>query len=151
MDLEKLSLSDKIILGSAALLTISMFLPWFKLDFGGFGSASANGFDVSFLWGTFPWLLSLVMAGHVAVTNFKPDIEVPDLPVPWGQAHLIAGGVAAALVVLELLTGEDPLDRSFGIFLATIAVGGLAYGGFLKNGEEDGGGAGAPPAPPTEF
>lgn len=151
MDFDKLSLSDKIILGGALLLTVAMFLPWFKLDFG-FGEVSGNGFDVGFLFGTLPWLLSLVMAGHVLMTQLKPEQELPELPVPWGQAHLIAGGAIAALIVLKLLIGESGLDRSFGLFLAVIAGGGLAYGGFLKNGEEEtGGGAAAPPAPPAEF
>ncbi len=150
MDLSKLSLQDKIILGAAALLTVAMFLPWFKFEAFGF-SATASGFDVGFLFSWVPWLLSLVMAGQVAVTNFKPEQEVPDLPIPWAQAHLYAGGAAAALVVLKLLIGESELDRSFGLFLAVIAAGGLAYGGFLKSKEEDGGTAGAPPAPPTEF
>lgn len=156
MDFEKLSLSDKLVLGGALLLTIAMFLPWFKLDFGGFGgSVSANGFDVGFLWATLPWLLSLVMAGHVLMTQLKPDQELPELPIPWGQAHLIAGGIAAAFIVLKLAIGEEFFDRSFGIILAAVAGGALAYAGFLKNGEGDGAsasaGSSAPPAPPSEF
>jgi hypothetical protein len=151
MDFAKLSLSDKLILGGAALLTIAMFLPWFKFEFFG-SSITANGFDVGFLWATLPWLLGLAMAGVIVMSNLKPDQELPELPVPYGQANLIAGGVAAGLIVLKLLIGESELDRSFGLFLAVIAGGGLAYGGFLKKGEDEGGTtSAAPPAPPTEF
>lgn len=153
MDISKLSLQDKIILGAAALLTVSMFLPWFTVK--GYGTAT-SGFDY-FMNGTLPWLLAIVMGAQVGLTNFKPDQEIPDLPIPWGKAHLYAGGAAAALIVLRLLVGESDgggfieVSRGIGLFLATIAGGGLAYGGFLKSKEEDGGTAGAPPAPPTEF
>lgn len=151
MDFAKLSLSDKLILGGALVLTVAMFLPWFKVEFFG-TSVTANGFDTGFLWATFPWLLGLASAGVVLMKELKPEQELPELPVPYGQAHLIAGGVAAALIVLKLLIGEsDPIERSFGLFLAVIAGGALAYGGFLKNGEEEGASSAAPPAPPTEF
>ena len=47
---------------------------------------------------------------------------MPELPIPLGLAFLIAGGLAAFLVVIKLLIGDDvvgvDLDRKFGIFLA---------------------------------
>ena len=49
--------------------------------------------------------------------------------------HLGLGGLAALLVVLKLLIGEDPssvVKRAFGLFIAAIAAIGLAAGGFLK-------------------
>lgn len=150
MDFDKLSLSDKIVLGGAAAFTIAMFLPWFKFEAFGF-SQSIGGFSAGFL-AFLPWLISLAMGGHVLITHLKPEQELPDLPVPWGQAHLIGGGVAAALVLLRMVTGPQGYGTSLGLYLALIAAGALAYGGFLKNGEEEtGGGAAAPPAPPTEF
>ena len=151
MDLNKLTLSDKIIAGSGILLFIAYFLPWFKVDFGAFGgSATASGSDVGFLWSTFPMLIGLAMAGTVIASKLF-DVKLPDLPVSWGQAYLGAGGLAALLVVLKLLIGEDPSDiikRAFGLFIATIAALGLAAGGYLKfAGKEDGGTASPPPPP----
>ena len=140
MDLNKLTTSDKIIAGSGILLFIAYFLPWFKVDFGVLGgSASASGGDVDFLWSTLPMLIGLVMAG-VVIASKMFDVTLPTLPIPWGQAHLALGGLAAVLVVLKLLIGEDPselIDRSYGLFLAAIAAIGLAVGGFLKFQEGD--------------
>ena len=156
MDLKKLSMADKVIAGSGILLFIAYFLPWFKLDFGGAfggGSVTASGGDVGFFWATLPMLLGLCAAG-VVIANKLFDVKLPDLPIPWGQALLIGGAIAAVLVVLKLIIGEDPssiVDRSFGLFIAAIAALGLAAGGFLKFKEGDsegsppGGGTGSAP------
>lgn len=135
MDLNKLTTSDKIIAGSGIVLFIAYFLPWFKVDFGPLGgSASASGSDVDFLWSTLPMLLGLIAAGLV-IANKLFDVKLPDLPIPWGQAFLGLGALAAVLVVLKLIIGEDPseiVDRSYGLFLAALAAIGLAVGGWLK-------------------
>ena len=156
MDLNKLSTSDKVIAGSGILLFIAYFLPWFTAD-AGIVSVDATGGDVGFLWATLPMLLGLVMAGVVIASKLF-DVKLPELPVPWGQAMLGAGALAAVLVVLKLIIGEDAdgaealgidISRGIGIFLATIAALGLAAGGFLQLQEGDdapaGGGTGSAP------
>ncbi len=145
MDLNKLSTSDKVIAGSAIALLIFSFLPWFEVDFGPFGSASVNGWEF-FFWGILPVLLGLVMLAQIAITVFSPDTKLPELPVTWGQVHLGAGGIAAVLVILKLLIGEDPASRAFGLFLSVLAAIGLAVGGFLKFQEEKAGTSSAPPS-----
>ena len=124
---------------AAIVLFIASFLDWFSVDTP-FGTYGGNGWDVGFLWGGLPTLLGLVMLAHVAISNFAPDVSVPDWP--WGRVHMVAGIVAAALVILKLIIGEDvggfDLDRSFGIFLAALAAIGLAVGGFLYNQEREG-------------
>ncbi|MEQ1788289.1 MAG: hypothetical protein ABL966_14650 [Acidimicrobiales bacterium] len=148
MDLNKLTTSDKIIAGSGLLLFVAYFLPWFKLDIFG-ESVTASGGDVGFLWSTFPMLIGLVLAGSVIASKLF-DVKLPDLPVPWGQFYLGLGALAALLVVLKLLIGEDFVDRAFGLFIAAIAAIGLAAGGFLRFQEGDdapaaGGGTGSAP------
>ena len=153
MDINKLSLSDRIIVASGILLFIAYFLPWFKVSIEGFedipgtgGSATASGGDVDFIWSTLPMLIGLVMAGVIVASKLF-DVKLPDLPVTWGQAHLGLGALAALLVVLKLIMGEDAdgaelfgveVSRSFGLFLAALAAIGLAAGGFLmfKEGDE---------------
>lgn len=135
MDLNKLTTSDKIIVGSGILLFIAYFLPWFKVDFGQFGGeVTASGSDVDFLWSTLPMLIGLLLAGLVIASKLF-DVKLPELPVPWGQVYLGLGALAALLVVLKLIIGEDPSDiveRAYGLFIAAIAAIGLAAGGFLK-------------------
>ncbi|MEL7210391.1 MAG: hypothetical protein AAGK32_19535 [Actinomycetota bacterium] len=155
MDLSKLSMGDKVIAGSALAYFIFMFFPWFELDLGPgdifiSGTADANGFDVGFLWGFFPLLLALIMVAIVAVKAFSPDTELPELPIGYGQLLLGLGSLAAVLVVLKLLIGEDFFSRQFGLFLAALAAIGLAAGGFLKmqEGDEATTPGSAPPPPP---
>ncbi len=149
MDLNKLTTSDKVIAGSGIVLFIAYFLPWFKIE--AFGvSATASGGDVGFLWSTFPMLIGLVLAGCVIASKLF-DVKLPDLPVPWGQFYLGLGALAALLVVLKLLIGEDFVDRAFGLFIAALAAIGLAVGGYMKFAakEDDapaaGGGTGSAP------
>jgi hypothetical protein len=154
VDLNKLTTSDKVIAGSGIALFIAYFLPWFKVE--GFGaSGTGSGGDIGFLWGTFPMLIGLVMAGVVIASKLF-DVKLPELPIPWGQALLGAGALAALLVVLKLLIGHDldgaeelgfEVSRSFGLFLAALAAIGLAVGGFLKFQEGDDATT-LPPPPP---
>jgi hypothetical protein len=141
LDLNKLTTADKVIAGSGILLFIAYFLPWFKVDFGPLGGdVTASGGDVDFLWSTLPMLLGLIMAGIIIATRLF-DVKLPDLPFPLGLIMLALGGLAALLVVLKLLMGEDPSDiveRAYGLFIATLAAIGLAAGGFLKFQEEGG-------------
>lgn len=159
MDLSKLTLGDKVIAGSGLALLIFSFFPWFEYDFG-FGSASQSGWDFT-LTGIVPVLLGLVMVAWVVATKLA-DMTLPDLPLPEGQLLLGLGAVAALLVILRLLiggsdAGTDVLERTIGIFLATLAAIGLAAGGFLKFQESGGelpksggnkqGGGNQPPTP----
>ncbi len=140
MDLSKLTTSDKVIAGSGIVLFIASFLPWFKLDFLG-ESVTANGWDVGFFWAGIPGLLGLAAAGAVLASKLG-DVKLPELPVGWGQAFLIAGAVSAAIVLLKLIMGEDFVDRAWGLFLATIAALAFAAGGYLKFQEEKSGTSG---------
>jgi len=157
VDLNKLSTADKVIAASGILLFIAYFLPWFKAD-AGIVTVSATGGDVGFFWATLPMLLGLIAAGTVIATKLF-DVKMPELPIPLGQALLVDGAIAAVLVVLKLIIGEDTdgagvfgieITRAFGLFLAAIAAVGLAAGGFLKYqegeaGSASGGGSGSAP------
>ena len=169
MDFSKLKTSDWVIAASGLILLIASFLDWFTVEIEGnefFSGASAggNGWDVGFYWAGIPVLLGLAMIAVVAIKAFSPETKLPDLPIGWGQALFIAGVLAAVIVLLKLLIGEDAdgaeafgfeVKRAFGLFLATLAAIGLAVGGFLKWQEEKSGadgypmaGPGTPPPPP---
>jgi hypothetical protein len=173
MDFSKLKTSDWVIAASGLVLFIASFLDWFTASIEGdelFGGISegGNGWDVGFFWAGIPVLIGLAMIAVVAIRAFSPQTKLPDLPIGWGQTLFIAGTVAAVIVVLKLLIGEDVdgaealgvevnVDRAFGLFLATLAAIGLAVGGFLKwqeersgadvGGPQLSGGPGAPPPP----
>lgn len=146
MDLDKLTTADKLIVGGGIAYLIFMFLTWFERSEGGF-SISANGWDY-FLGGILPLLLMIIMGAQVIISRFSPETKLPDLPIAWGQVHLIAGVAAAAIVLLRLIipaeiefggfdTGEN-FDRAYGIFLALLAALAVAVGGWMKFQEEGG-------------
>jgi hypothetical protein len=142
VDLNKLTQGERVIAGSAIALFIFSFFPWYG-KFGG----SRNGWDY-FLFGVIPVFLGILMLAQIGISRFT-DTKLPDPPLPWGQIHLIAGCLAAALVLLKLLIGDKvgggsvlgvsvpsiDLDRKFGIFLAFLAALGLAAGGYLRSRE----------------
>lgn len=148
MDLSKLSTGDKVIAGSGIALFIFSFFPWFGLDTG-FGSYSESGW--SSIFSMFAILVGMAMVAVILLPMF--GVDLPELGMPWSQILFIAGIVAAALVLLQLLIGSSTsgvdLDRKIGVFIGLLAAAGLAAGGFLKKQEGDGGGAAA--GPPTSF
>jgi hypothetical protein len=161
MDLNKLTTGEKVICASGILFLISMFFPWWGLDFGEFGSASNNGWDY-FLTGWLPLLLIIVMIGQIVISKFT-DTELPKPPLPWNQVHLIAGIAVAVLLILRVVIGasegsggfEVDLDRMWGLWVALVAAIGVGVGGLLKSKEPEEayssfpqGGPGAPPPPP---
>src|SRR5262245_2399562 len=112
MDISKLKTSDWVIAASGLVLLIASFLDWFTASVEGndiFGGVTVggNGWDVGFFWAGIPVLLGLAMIAVVAIRAFAPDTKLPDLPIGWGQALFIAGAIAAVIVLLKLLIGED--------------------------------------------
>jgi len=152
VDLNKLTQSERVIGISAIALFIFSFFPWY-----GKFSGSRNGWDY-FLFGVIPVLLGIIMVVQIALVRFS-QTKLPDLPITWAQVHLIAGGLAALLVLLKLIIGDKvgggtllgtpipsiSLDRKFGIYLSFLATIGLVVGAFLKNQESA---EAAPPAAP---
>ena len=107
--MDKLTTSDKLIFVGGIVYLIAMFMPWWGIDTD-FGDASNNGWDY-LLGGWLPLVLIAVLAAHVGVTRFSPDTKIPDLPIPWSQGYLVAGILAAIIVVLRLIV---PADESRG-------------------------------------
>ncbi len=144
MDLSKLSTGDKVIAGSGIALLIFSFFPWFGVD-EGFASYSESG------WSNVFSLLAVLIGIAMVVVTILPaaGVELPELGMPWSQILFIAGIVAGALVLLQLLIGADvggfDLDREIGLFLGVIAAAGLVAGGFLKRQDPAGGPAAGPP------
>jgi hypothetical protein len=145
MDLNKLSQGDKVVGASGILLLVFSFLPWYG-KFGG----SRNGWDY-FLFGVIPVILGVVMVAEVVIRNFT-ETKMPELPITYGQLHVILGAVAFALVLLRLLITDKvgalgvhvSLDRKYGLFLAVLASLGLLAGGLLKMREPEAAGPATP-------
>jgi hypothetical protein len=128
MDLNKLSLADKILFGSGIVFMISTFLGWFT--FAGF---SGSGWDVGFLWGRLPFFIVLAMLIWVGLKQFSSTTLPAEIP----PLYLVGGGLVALLPLLKLIIGEDGkglvnFSRGFGLFLAVLSGIGFGYGALQK-------------------
>jgi hypothetical protein len=148
--LRKLDTADRVIALSTIVLIVSPWLDWFKGTYPGglvSGSTTINGWDVSDreFWVTIPVLLALLALAIVLVRAFSRRVELPPLPIGYGQALFFAGVASAGLVLMKVLIGEEvrafviantvidvDVSRSYGIFVALLAAIGFAAGGYMK-------------------
>ena len=136
MDFKKLTMGDRIVLAAGILLVIDLlFLPWHSIDLGVLsvkrtGVQSPNGF-----YGVLALLIAVVMVAQIVVARLTAA-KLPQIPLPWGRVHLIAGVVVLALLLLKLVIETDYLG--FGAWLGIILAAVLAFGGFTVNKESTG-------------
>jgi hypothetical protein len=118
------------------LLLDVLILPWHRISIGAgvfginvnrTGVQSPNGF-----YGVLIALVAVAVVARIGLSEFT-SVELPELPVTWERADLIAGVAAAALVLLKLIAETSYL--STGAWLAVPLAGALAYGGYLRSRE----------------
>jgi hypothetical protein len=149
VDLNKLTMGDKIVAGTGLVLIISLlFFPWHSVSVEGFGfsqsfTASAiespNGF-----WGILALLITIAIVGVVLAQKLG-DVQLPDLPIPWNDAKFFATIAVLALLLIKLVVETDGLG--WGCYLALLLAAGMVYGGFLIKQEA----SSSPSAPPSSF
>jgi len=178
MDVDRLSLGEKIAGVSAILLFIFMFFDWYSIDVsvsgGAFVGSASGGGDA---WEAFSYidlfLLLTVIAAVAAVTIQLTDALI-EPPVSMSSVVAILGGISVLLILYRIIdtpsAGSFPgvsvdVSPTVGIFLGLIAAGGIAYGGYramqeegtsfgeigdrLGGGSHGGHGGGQPPQPPS--
>jgi hypothetical protein len=134
VDLNKLTKGDKIVAGAGLLLIIDLlFLPWHKINVAGILSVSRTGVQSpNSFYGILALLLAIVMVAQVVLSRLT-SVKLPDIPIPWGQVHLVAGIAVFALLVLKLLVETSYL--AFGAFLGVLLAAALAFGGYTISQE----------------
>lgn len=173
MELDKLSMGEKIAAASGILLFIFMFFDWYGVEVSGVG-----GFSGSVPGGGSAWdalditpiflMLAIVVAIGVAIVRLTDaDLEPP---VSMNAIVAVLGALAVLLILYRMVdtpAGGDfggvsvDLTLKLGIFLSLISAAGIAYGGWSAMREEGmtfsdqadnlggQGGQGPPPPPPT--
>ena len=162
MDLNKLTLGDKIIAVSGILLLIFSFFPWLGFDFGPV-SASGSAWDFTLCW--LAVVLGVLCVVYVVLK--MQDVKLPDLgSVTWGQVVLGLAIVAFVFILIKVIVGPSTggvelagtgvsKERKIGIFLGLIASAGLVVGAYLNVKEAGelpgtlGGSKGGGTTPPT--
>lgn len=150
MDLNKLTLGDKILGGAGILLFLDLLLfPWHSVDLGIItinrqATESPNGF-----WGVLALLLTIAIVAAIVVRRLT-TANLPDLPIGWNMA-LFYGAVAVAVILFIKLISETS-ELGFGAWLGLLLAAAMVYGGFVVSKETDTGygdtGFGTPPPPP---
>ena len=123
MDFSKLSQNNQIAAGGAVMTLISGFLPWFS--FPTIGGISGGGLM---------WLGILLTLAGAAVLLMKV-FEMQDLKIQGLSAEQLAMVLAAlglAFMLLKVLIGQSPWNRSWGMFVSLIAGGATLAGTFLS-------------------
>jgi hypothetical protein len=175
MDLDKLSLGEKIAAASALLLFVFMFFfTWFGVEVSGVGGFSGTTGEGGSAWDTLE-LIRFVLLATVIAALVMAGLRLADSdaepPVPMSVLVTVLGAISVLLILFRII--DPPTFASFGgvsidatlsvgIFLGLIAAGGIAYGGYttmqeegitfgdaadrLSSGGGPGSGAGSPPS-----
>jgi hypothetical protein len=153
MDINRLSLGEKIAAAAGVVLLIVMWLNWYGIDQEGAADLSVDeltdvaGFADSLTatevnlsaWQAFGFIDIILLAAAVAAIGFavaKAASQSPRLPVP--SSAIIAGfGILGTLLVLyRVIDTPYSLDRKPFLFVGLIAVAAIAYGGYRAMQEE---------------
>lgn len=116
-------------IGGGAILLISTFLDWQKVGGGGF-SFSRNAWDRSFLTGLFLLLIAVAAIAVPVITNFAPQVKLPQDVLGFSPARLVTLlGSSAFIISFSLLFQAEGFQ--IGSILAVLASAAIVAGGFL--------------------
>jgi hypothetical protein len=131
MELDKLTLSDKIIAGAGVVLIIDLlFLPWHSIDIGVLSFTRSAVESPNAFWGVLALLLTVALVAVTLLRVLKPETALPDLPVSWDRAVFFAAAAVLVSLFLKLVMETEALG--FGAWLGLLLAAGVAYGGYLK-------------------
>ncbi len=153
MDLNKLSLGDKIVAGGGILLFLLLLIaPWHSIDLGEFGGTVTKkafyGEGDAVGWPAFiAFIILIAVVAVVLIRKLADNVNLPELPIAWNQAIFYATIAVPVLLILKLLLYNDFI--SFWAYIDILVGIGIAYGGFLIFQEADAPATGS--APPTPF
>jgi hypothetical protein len=136
MDFSRFKTSDWLKIGGALAFLIFAFFNWIEAEGTDYG---VNAFE--FFWtGTLPWIL---LVGVGVLTFLLVQGIVKRGTTPWDMIMLAAAALATLLVLIRLifnpLPGDDEgIERSFGLYICTLAAIATLVGAWLAFKESGG-------------
>jgi hypothetical protein len=140
VDKVKISAANLVILIAGGVMLIASFLAFNKISFAGFNK-SFNAWSTGyFLIATIPALLGTLMAVHVALESFAPQVTLPEriLGLTWTQVHLVLALQATIMMLAFLLQDIGVGDKGVGLFLMLAAAIALVVGAVMRMQEKPG-------------
>lgn len=123
MDFERIPTPLRIAGGAAALLVLTLFLPWYGADIEGF--ATVGSFTAWQSFALIDLLIFLLAGGALAALGAAASNR--ELPLPAATIVAALGGLAFLLVAFRFLDLPfDGVERRYGLFLALAASGAMA-------------------------
>ncbi|HEY8546595.1 MAG TPA: hypothetical protein VIL36_16160 [Acidimicrobiales bacterium] len=154
MDLNKLSLGDKIVAGGGILLFLALLIfPWHEETFGEgpfrqtFEAGPFEGEGDAVAWPAVIAILLVIAVVAAVLIRKLTTTELPELPIPWNQAIFYATIAIPALLILKWLLFNDYI--SVWAYIDILLGIGMAAGGYLISQEANEPAAGS--TPPTPF
>lgn len=126
--IQKLTKSEKFLVGGALIVAISSFFPSYTFSFPDYGQATsyynvpAYNYSVNNLYGSIGWL-NFLAAIAVLLLILLPRFNVKLPAMPWSLNNIllaasgIAGVCSAIQIVSYLFDGNSGANPAFGIFL----------------------------------
>ena len=151
MDINRLSLGQRIAAGAGILLFIDLFLDWYSAG-NDVISVSASG------WQAFSWVdLVCAAAAIVAVLAAVQAMGMVQIPANLNMILLPLAAVATILVLYRLINQPGPNDlisNEFGAYIGFVLAALMTYGAFRAQGDATpvaatAPRAAAPPPPPA--
>lgn len=149
MELDKLSMGEKISAASGILLFVFMFFDWFGVEVSGVpafsGTVEGSGGSAWDALDVIPIFLVLAIAAAVAVAVIRLTDADVEPPVSLNTIVAVLGALAVLLILYRIV--DPPGGESFGgvsvditlkvgIFLGLLSAAGIAYGGYSAMREE---------------
>jgi hypothetical protein len=150
MDLDRLSLGEKVAGVSSLVLFVFMFFDWFTVEVSGgnaFFKASASGGGGN-AWEALSWIpivlvVTIILALFIVTIRLTDARYEPVLSV--NSVVAILGGISFLLILYRIVdppsAGSVPgltvdVSPAFAIFVSLVAAAGIAYGGYKAMQEE---------------
>ena len=134
MDFKKLTTGDWIVGGGGIVLFIGLlFLPWHDIEFGPFSESRSAIESPNAFWGWLALILAVALVATVVLRKLT-TVDLPDLPISWGDAQFYGSIAVLALLLIKLISETDFLG--WFAWVGLIISAGIVYGGFLLHQDE---------------
>ena len=126
VDLDELSSGEKTVAGTGIVLVVDLaFLPWQSIDLGVTTFTRSAVEPPNAVLGVLALLLTVATVAATLLRALRPG-SLPDLPLSWERATLLAAGAVVVLLAAKMVAETEALG--VGAWLGVLLAGGMVAG-----------------------